>query len=153
MEHGGEIEYGWAIWEWPTVLIEAEFHAIWRAPDGRPVDVTPRVDDERIIAFVPDPIRVFEGRSLDNIRRPLRDDPVIHEFISLAEARFEIINRGPKAVQFGAVSVPAEEIMPVIQRMAQLEEMLRSPYPTAPRNDPCPCGSGKKYKKCHGKLS
>jgi preprotein translocase subunit SecA len=21
----------------------------------------------------------------------------------------------------------------------------------AGRNDPCPCGSGKKYKKCHGK--
>ena len=21
------------------------------------------------------------------------------------------------------------------------------------RNDPCPCGSGKKYKYCHGKLS
>jgi preprotein translocase subunit SecA len=21
------------------------------------------------------------------------------------------------------------------------------------RNDPCPCGSGKKYKHCHGKLS
>jgi preprotein translocase subunit SecA len=20
------------------------------------------------------------------------------------------------------------------------------------RNDPCPCGSGKKYKHCHGKL-
>ena len=20
------------------------------------------------------------------------------------------------------------------------------------RNDPCPCGSGKKYKKCHGPL-
>jgi preprotein translocase subunit SecA len=20
------------------------------------------------------------------------------------------------------------------------------------RNDPCPCGSGKKYKQCHGKL-
>jgi len=23
-------------------------------------------------------------------------------------------------------------------------------YPKAGRNDPCPCGSGKKYKKCHG---
>ncbi len=23
--------------------------------------------------------------------------------------------------------------------------------PTAGRNDPCPCGSGKKYKQCHGK--
>jgi len=22
---------------------------------------------------------------------------------------------------------------------------------TVGRNDPCPCGSGKKYKKCHGK--
>ncbi|HEY6198860.1 MAG TPA: SEC-C metal-binding domain-containing protein [Candidatus Binatia bacterium] len=21
----------------------------------------------------------------------------------------------------------------------------------AGRNDPCPCGSGKKYKRCHGK--
>jgi preprotein translocase subunit SecA len=21
------------------------------------------------------------------------------------------------------------------------------------RNDPCPCGSGKKYKQCHGKLA
>jgi hypothetical protein len=26
-----------------------------------------------------------------------------------------------------------------------------SNYPAAGRNDPCPCGSGKKYKKCHGK--
>jgi preprotein translocase subunit SecA len=24
---------------------------------------------------------------------------------------------------------------------------------TVGRNDPCPCGSGKKYKKCHGKLA
>lgn len=23
-------------------------------------------------------------------------------------------------------------------------------YPAVGRNDPCPCGSGKKYKKCHG---
>jgi len=21
------------------------------------------------------------------------------------------------------------------------------------RNDPCPCGSGKKYKQCHGRLA
>ncbi len=24
--------------------------------------------------------------------------------------------------------------------------------PKVGRNDPCPCGSGKKYKKCHGKV-
>jgi len=28
-----------------------------------------------------------------------------------------------------------------------------SGLPKAGRNDPCPCGSGKKYKACHGKLS
>ena len=25
--------------------------------------------------------------------------------------------------------------------------------PRVGRNEPCPCGSGKKYKQCHGKLS
>jgi uncharacterized protein YecA (UPF0149 family) len=24
------------------------------------------------------------------------------------------------------------------------------PLPPVGRNDPCPCGGGKKYKKCHG---
>jgi preprotein translocase subunit SecA len=28
-----------------------------------------------------------------------------------------------------------------------------SVVPKVGRNDPCPCGSGKKYKQCHGKLS
>jgi preprotein translocase subunit SecA len=26
-------------------------------------------------------------------------------------------------------------------------------YPRVGRNDPCPCGSGKKYKHCHGQLT
>jgi len=25
--------------------------------------------------------------------------------------------------------------------------------PKVGRNEPCPCGSGKKYKQCHGKLA
>jgi preprotein translocase subunit SecA len=27
---------------------------------------------------------------------------------------------------------------------------VRRDVPKVGRNDPCPCGSGKKYKKCHG---
>jgi preprotein translocase subunit SecA len=27
---------------------------------------------------------------------------------------------------------------------------IRRDHPKVGRNDPCPCGSGKKYKKCHG---
>jgi preprotein translocase subunit SecA len=29
-------------------------------------------------------------------------------------------------------------------------ETARRVEPKVGRNDPCPCGSGKKYKKCHG---
>ena len=31
------------------------------------------------------------------------------------------------------------------------DSLWRSLYPKVGRNDPCPCGSGKKYKKCHGR--
>jgi uncharacterized protein len=29
-------------------------------------------------------------------------------------------------------------------------DTVKSTGPKVGRNDPCPCGSGKKYKKCHG---
>jgi preprotein translocase subunit SecA len=34
---------------------------------------------------------------------------------------------------------------------AEKAEPVRRERPKIGRNDPCPCGSGKKYKKCHGK--
>ncbi len=36
--------------------------------------------------------------------------------------------------------------------VAQQQPVVRT-QPKVGRNDPCPCGSGKKYKQCHGKLS
>jgi uncharacterized protein YecA (UPF0149 family) len=30
------------------------------------------------------------------------------------------------------------------------QEPVRNAVPKTGRNDPCPCGSGKKFKKCHG---
>jgi preprotein translocase subunit SecA len=30
---------------------------------------------------------------------------------------------------------------------------LQSDMPKVGRNDPCPCGSGKKFKHCHGQLA
>ncbi|HRN48157.1 MAG TPA: SEC-C domain-containing protein [Niabella sp.] len=35
-----------------------------------------------------------------------------------------------------------EDMVPVVPK---------DPYANTPRNAPCPCGSGKKYKRCHGK--
>jgi preprotein translocase subunit SecA len=34
---------------------------------------------------------------------------------------------------------------------ATIVEPIINRQPKVGRNDPCPCGSGKKYKKCHGK--
>jgi uncharacterized protein YchJ len=36
------------------------------------------------------------------------------------------------------------------QRALSSEEQTRAQLPSVGRNEPCPCGSGKKYKKCHG---
>jgi preprotein translocase subunit SecA len=33
------------------------------------------------------------------------------------------------------------------------ESTVKVPMPRVGRNEPCPCGSGKKYKQCHGKLN
>ncbi len=68
----------------------------------------------------------------------------------------EIINVDNK------VNIQAEENVPkqtLVTSHNELSEFLDSPAKvsvsagtkTAGRNDPCPCGSGKKYKKCHGK--
>jgi uncharacterized protein len=42
---------------------------------------------------------------------------------------------------------PADEVMAVL---AEEERRLAQSFGNAGRNDPCPCGSGKKFKKCHG---
>jgi preprotein translocase subunit SecA len=36
---------------------------------------------------------------------------------------------------------------------AKVQQPVERAAPKVGRNDPCPCGSGKKYKHCHGKLS
>jgi uncharacterized protein len=39
----------------------------------------------------------------------------------------------------------------VMVRLAREDDVLRHRFATARRNDPCPCGSGLKFKHCHGR--
>ena len=48
-----------------------------------------------------------------------------------------------------AAEVSAEEARPRPQASAPKPASKFTDAKTG-RNDPCPCGSGKKYKKCHG---
>ena len=50
--------------------------------------------------------------------------------------------------QFAAAAEKEKEEM--MQNLPKIEEPIKS-QKTVGRNDPCPCGSGKKYKKCCGK--
>src|SRR3989304_3847969 len=53
--HGGKQYIGWSIWEWPKVFIEAEFHSIWKSPEGEVIDLTPKRYTFDRILFLPNP--------------------------------------------------------------------------------------------------
>ena len=147
-EASGSLVHGWAIWEWPGVLIEGEFHAVWQDEDGALHDITPAPDGVTHRLFLVDPSREYRGCQVNNIRRPLTDHPAVLRLIDAQDRLFAIMNRGERAHQHGLVGIPRAEVEPVfheIQR-AQHELMTRTPG----RNEPCPCGSGKKYKRCCG---
>lgn len=106
---GGRPVLGWAIWEFPQVLIEAEFHAVWeRHDDGVLIDISAHPLPFSKITFLPDPQRVYLGRQVDNIRKPLSKDPKVRQFIYLMQRQFEILNRGSRADQY-EVDLPKKE--------------------------------------------
>jgi len=73
----------------------------------------------------------------------------------LDQAAAQIEERGEQ-VSNVTYSAPDESGEPQITEAdaAKLQSFLENQsVPRVGRNDPCPCGSGKKYKQCHGRLS
>lgn len=146
---GGTMLCGWQLWEWPHVLVEAEFHAVWVSPTGEMLDITPKAEAETRILFVPDPQRHYEGVSVDNVRLSLRDDQIIGHFIKFSEAIVRVMNRGDRAKQHGYVSVPAHEIQPLLEARDFTGQSIATGLRDHMR---CLCGHGRKYRQCHGAL-
>jgi preprotein translocase subunit SecA len=72
----------------------------------------------------------------------------------LDQAAAQIEERGEQ-VSNVTYSAPDENGEPQVssEDAARLQAFLESQsVPRVGRNDPCPCGSGKKYKQCHGRL-
>lgn len=136
---GGKSVTGWVIWQWANIMIEAEAHAIWEAPDGKLVDVTPHINHEERILFLPDDAVYYTGSPIPNQRIALTSSPLVAELISLFNQRDQIAANSPG----DTYSIPAG----LYTRMTELQQIL---HQTAGRNEPCPCGSGLKYKKCCG---
>ena len=90
-------------------------------------------------------------RFLSAVQIQPQDDPDAIEKQRRAEqARATITAQHPDA-QAEAQTVGAEEGVEE-DGAPSAQPMVRGGRKVG-RNEPCPCGSGKKYKQCHGKLS
>jgi len=54
---------------------------------------------------------------------------------------------------FNSNLAPEELLAPTASAEPSRSQPVVNAVPKVGRNDPCPCGSGKKYKQCHGKLA
>ena len=68
-----------------------------------------------------------------------------------------VVDIGPSEPPNRKTAVRAEPVVTGAGRVRSLDPMQNSApqgdWTTVGRNDPCPCGSGKKFKKCHGTLA
>ena len=70
----------------------------------------------------------------------------------LDQAAQDLEQRGERIANV-TYSAPDESGQPQVST-AELQAFVEAnAMPRVGRNDPCPCGSGKKYKQCHGKLA
>jgi preprotein translocase subunit SecA len=78
------------------------------------------------------------------------------EEIDAAEAELSVShleNVHYQHADFDAAAAPEELLAPTAHSEEQRALPQVNDLPKVGRNDPCPCGSGKKYKQCHGKLA
>lgn len=126
-ENGGMQIIGWSIWQWPRVLIEAEFHCVWQTTDGQLLDVTPKSIRVPRILFLPDPRRSYAGRQVDNVRRPLKHDPVIARFCRVAARIYAELNAGELADVHGEIPM-TEQLHQLCSEKEHLLRVLASRY-------------------------
>jgi len=149
---GGKEVLGRRIWEHYGLMIEAEVHSVWQRLDGVLRDVTPCEASPKRILFLPDASLQYDGRQINNVRRPLVKNSKILDFIRLCDEEFEILNKGERAYQHGKITLSKEEGA----RMRKLELqkgllMLQIEETPPGRNELCRCGKGRKFKHCCGR--
>jgi len=152
--HGGRIQFGWAIWEWPRVFIEAEHHAVYEPPNGPPwIDITPSaVGGICHRLFLPDDTATYnyqcEGVRKDNIRMALSDDPLIQKLFSTSIEYNNILNAIPGIGMISVDRQTAGRLEYVMHENQLISQEIGMKYTS--QNAPCFCGSGIKFKRCHG---
>jgi preprotein translocase subunit SecA len=86
-------------------------------------------------------VRVRQQDEVEEMERRRRE--AIEQQLALAQAQHPQNAVPEEGVVDGAEAAPANPVKP--------EPFVRDTRKVG-RNDPCPCGSGKKFKQCHGKM-
>jgi len=146
---GGAKVYGWKLWLFPDVWVAAEFHAVWRSPQGQLIDVTPSSSGSTIL-FVSDPTRTYNGRTLNNVHHLISKKPIVAMYVELADLRtnFQESRRVNGALEVAFEGAHADLMTETTAAEGFLRALVRS---GASRNHDCPCRSGDKFKQCHEK--
>lgn len=158
---GGQILNGWLVWQHENFFVEAEHHAVWQKPTGEVICITPQTPPEESITFIPDPPVAYDfktGLVTHNIRIALLNDSRLQQFFKACEQQTDLLNSKRRMTKRGPLVELSRSDAAKISQLDILKSdlltgVVMSHYSKAGRNDPCPCGSGKKYKKCHGLAS
>lgn len=150
-QFGGARLLGWALWEMPSLYLEAEFHAIWKKPSGEIVDLTPKKVQTRRVLFLEDSSAHYNNRQVNNVRIALSKEPAVADFLSALDAEYEFLNRGLRADFHGELRLHGAELIEyeiIQQRKSEAQFRFDWLRKQVGAYDPCLCGSGNKTKWC-----
>lgn len=101
---------------------------------------------------------ISDDQAWDDILAAYRQNRIAKRLITVNEARENMLARGGNwKLREAAQSIipqyeaPAHAAGPRAVRRRPVGQVLGPEFAKVGRNDPCPCGSGKKFKKCHGR--
>ncbi|MGD1047612.1 MAG: SEC-C metal-binding domain-containing protein [Candidatus Krumholzibacteriaceae bacterium] len=87
-------------------------------------------------------------RNIRVTKADVRDADVLIGMDIISSGDLAITNHNGKTVF--TFRLPSDGRIDFVDLAKRLNPKTIGAHPRSGRNDPCPCGSGKKYKKCHG---
>ena len=92
------------------------------------------------------------GQMLDTVKNDVTKVLMTVRIQSNEEAAAAAVEMEARAERISNVTYSAPTETGEVETVLD-ESTVKTAVPRVGRNDPCPCGSGKKYKQCHGKLA
>lgn len=145
-------------------VVIKKFRAIWDTGATTSVITNKVVQELNLKPIGKTPVQGVTGRAISNrfLINFYLPNKVIIPYVSVTESQglagnfdiligMDIINLGDFVVTNYDNKTKFSFRMPSIEEIDFVRNMQSIRHNKIGRNDPCPCGSGFKYKKCHGK--